>query len=92
MSTEPTRTRTHFLAGDFSSENAVRGVGGRRRRQRTPSTTPTERVNGLPANPPVADEDTSPPAAAPRPLRRWSVAELIARAAAAPRADGIGHC
>jgi hypothetical protein len=38
----------------------------------------------LPANPPTAGEDTSPPAGAQRPLRRWSVAELIARAVAAP--------
>ncbi len=38
----------------------------------------------------VGAANTSPPAPGPRPLRRWSVAELIARALAAPPADGIG--
>lgn len=32
-------------------------------------------------------EDSSPPAVAARTLRRWSVAELIARAVPAPPAD-----
>jgi hypothetical protein len=82
-------TRTHFLAGDFISENAVRGDFVRRRR--TPSTTPTKPASTLPANPPTAGKDTSPPAGGQRPLRRWSVAELIARALAAPPADGMSH-
>ena len=76
-------TRTQFLAGDFISENAVRGVFGRRRR--TPPTTPSEPVTAGPANPPTAGQNASPPAGGLRPLRRWSVAELIARAVAAPR-------
>jgi hypothetical protein len=81
MSNEP--TRNDFLAGDFISERAVRGVFGRRGR-RTPPSTPTEPQNVLPASPPRASRDPSPPTAGPRPLRRWSVAELIARAVATP--------
>jgi hypothetical protein len=82
-------TPTHLLAGDFVSENAVRGVFGHRRR--TPSTTPTKPPSALPTNPPTAGGDTSPPAVGQRPLRRWSIAELIARAVAAPPADGLSH-
>ena len=76
-------TRTHCLAGDFISENAVRGVSVRRRRR--PPTTPTKPASTLPANSPAAGDDTSSPPGGQRPLRRWSVAELIARAVAAPR-------
>jgi hypothetical protein len=36
-------------------------------------------------------ESAPPPAARPTPLRRWSVAELIARAVVARPADGISH-
>ncbi len=43
-------------------------------------------------NPPDAAKNPSPPAAGPPPLRRWSVAELIARAFAAPPADGMSRC
>jgi len=32
-----------------------------------------------------------PPASGPTQLRRWSVAELIARAVARPQAGGIAH-
>jgi hypothetical protein len=74
-------TRTHFVAGDLISENAGRCVFVRRR---TPPTTLTKPATTLPANPPTAGEDTSLPAARQRPLRRWSVAELIARAVATP--------
>jgi len=84
-------TRTAFPAGDFISENAVRGVF-RRRRRRTPPTSATEPVHAAPANPPTAGEDMSPAVGGPPPLRRWSVAELIARAVAAPPADGISRC
>jgi hypothetical protein len=79
MSNETTEARV--LAGDFMSESAPRGVFGRRR-QRPPRTT--KPPNGLPANPTTAIGDTSPPTDGPGPLRRWSVAELIARAGAAP--------
>jgi hypothetical protein len=82
-------TRTQFLAGDFISENAVRGVFGQRRP--TPPTTPSEPVTAGPANPPTAGQNGSPPAGGRRPLRRWSVAELIARAVAAPFPDGMSH-
>jgi hypothetical protein len=79
MSNETTETR--FLAGDFISENAVRGV--LRRRRRAPTTQP-EAPNGLPANPPTGSERASRPTDGPRPLRRWSVAELIARGGGPP--------
>jgi hypothetical protein len=82
-------TRTHFLAEDFISENAVLGVFVRRRR--TPPRTPSKPASTRPASPPTAGQDTSPPAGGQRPLRRWSVAELIARAVAAPPADGMSH-
>jgi hypothetical protein len=85
MNNEPTRTK--ILAGDFISENAARGVFGRRRR--TPPTTPTEPVTAAPANPPTAAQNASPSPGGLAPLRRWSVAELIARAVAAPAPDGI---
>lgn len=45
-----------------------------------------------PANSPIAGQDRSSRASEWRPLRRWSVAELIARAVAAPRADRMSHC
>ena len=80
MSNESTETR--FVAGDFISENAVRGVFSRRRRP--PTTTTTDTTNGLPANPPTASRDTSLPTDGRRPLRRCSVAELISRAGARP--------
>lgn len=76
-------TRNNFLTGDFISENAVRGVLGRRRR-RVALTTQTEPPNDLPATPTTASRETSPPPDGPRALRRWSVAELIARAATVP--------
>jgi len=53
----PQSTRAGFHAGDFVSEDAVRGALANRRRA---------------------------------PLRRWSVAELIARAVARP-ADGVSR-
>ena len=80
-------TRTHFVPGDFVSENAVLGVIGRRRRQGNPSTIPTESVRR-----PIAVKDTASSSAASPVLRRWSVAELIARAVPAPRAERMGHC
>jgi hypothetical protein len=41
-------------------------------------------VNGVPAHSAAAGDDASAPAGAGRRLRRWSVAELIARAVAPP--------
>ena len=91
LATSKESTPTAFPAGDLISENAVRGVLGRRRR-RTPPTSSAEPVHPVPANPPTAGEDISPAVGGSQPLRRWSVAELIARAAAAPPADGITRC
>jgi hypothetical protein len=85
MTTDTTHSR--FVAGDFVSEDAVRGALGRRRRQRNPSTTPTEAIRR-----PMTGEDTPLSAGESPVLRRWSVAELIARAVAARRADGMGYC
>ncbi len=83
-------TRTHFLTGEFISEGGVRRVLGRRRS--TSLTAPARAAAGLPANPSIAAGQATPlPPDAPPPLRRWSVAELIARAVAAPHAP-IGHC
>ena len=80
MSKEP--TRTEFPAADFISENAVRPGFGQR--QRTSRTTPAHAVNGVPAQSPARGEDASGPASGRRRLRRWSVAELIARAVTPP--------
>lgn len=75
-------TKTDFPAGDFISENAVRAVFGRR--QPTSPTTPARAVNGLPEHPSAAGVDKPAPASGARRLRRWSVAELLARAIAPP--------
>ena len=75
-------TRTDLRAGDFISENAVRAVFGRRRP--TSPTTPTHTGNGVPTHSRATGEEPSGPAGGTRRLRRWSVAELIARAAAPP--------
>ena len=77
MSKEP--IRTEFPAGYFISENAVRAVFARRRP--TPPTTPAHTDNAVPADSP---EDTSRRAGGTRRLRRWSVAELIARSISPP--------
>ena len=78
MSTKP--TSTEFPAGDFISENAVRAVFGRRRP--TSPTTSARAMNGPHAS--AAGGDTSASAGSTRRLRRWSVAELIARAVPPP--------
>jgi hypothetical protein len=75
-------TRTEFPAGDFISENAVRAVFGRRRP--TSPTTSARAINRLPPHTSAAGQNTSTPAGQTRQLRRWSVAELIARALAPP--------
>jgi hypothetical protein len=78
MSKEPTNTR--FRAGDFISENAVRGVFGQRRP--TSPTIPAHAVSGMPEHSSAPGAETSPPPSEVRRLRRWSVAELLARAVA----------
>jgi hypothetical protein len=75
-------TRTNFPAGDFISENAVPAVSGPRRP--TPPTARARADNGVPPHSPAAGEETSSAASGARRLRRWSVAELIARALAPP--------
>jgi hypothetical protein len=80
MTNETTKTRSH--TGDFTTETAVRCVFGLRRRI-TPRAD-IEGGNGRPADPTIADGATTRTAGGPSPLRRWSVAELLARAAAAP--------
>ena len=80
MSNEP--TRTDIPAGDFISESAVRAVFGRRRA--ASPTAPAHAVHGAPARSSAAGDDAPSPAGAARRLRRWSVAELIARAVAPP--------
>ena len=80
--------RTAFHAGDFLSEGAVRDILGRRR---APPATPTHAVKGLSADPPTAADEAPSPATRAAPLRRWSVAELVARALAQPSADGTSR-
>jgi hypothetical protein len=79
MSHEPTRTL--LPAGEFVSEPAVRAAPGRR--SPASCSAPARAGNGVPAYRAAAGEDTLRPTDAPRRLRRWSVAELIARAVAA---------
>ncbi len=75
-------TKTDFPAGDFLSENAVRAVLGSRRP--TSPTTRAHDVNRVPERSSAAGVGTSPTASGARRLRRWSVAELLARAVAPP--------
>ncbi len=81
--------RTAFHAGDFISEDAVRGILGRRRR--TASPTPTGAADGHAAITTAAAREPSRRTARGAPLRRWSVAELIARAAGPSPADGTSR-
>lgn len=76
-------TETHFLAGDVTSGHADRGVFDRR--QRTLPRAPTGPPSATAADPLTAGANTPAPAGGRGPLRRWSIAELIARAVAAPR-------
>jgi hypothetical protein len=75
-------TQTQFLAGHRVSQSPVRGVLHPRRR--TPRTTRPEPVTVRASDPPTASRKPSAAGGGVRPLRRWSVAELIARAIAAP--------
>jgi hypothetical protein len=54
----------------------------------TNSVTSTDVRNAPSAESPAATEATPKRS---RPLRRWSVADLIARAIAPPRVDGMSH-
>jgi len=78
----PECNKTTFSAGALLSERTGRGLSGRRRR--TPATTINGSANGRSGS--ASKADLTPSLAAPARsaavLRRWSVAELIARAAA----------
>jgi hypothetical protein len=88
------RTRTDCRTGDLIHAKPTRSAFVRRRRAAReiadPAAMPTS-----PAAPATATESrptsagASPAAATPRPLRRWSVAALIARAAVAPRGAAV---
>ena len=72
-------TRTDFPVGDFISENAVRGVFGRRRH-----SSPTVPRHAATAARARSRADNSAPVGGARPLRRWFVAELVARTVTPP--------
>ena len=84
----PQSTRAGFHAGDFVSEDAVRGALGARRRAL--QATPVDADAGVTAVGGTAADGASSGARRTAPLRRWSVAELIARAVARP-ADGLSR-
>lgn len=67
-------TKTTFLPGDFISQGAVRAALDRRSRTRGKRATATreDRASRV--------QTSVPPAQPLRPLRRWSVATLIAGA------------
>ena len=73
-----------FTTGEFISEDAVRGAFGRRRRAATAGETGAEGRS-------PAVEETTPAARPGAPLRRWSVAELIAKAITPATAEGAGN-
>jgi hypothetical protein len=76
--------------GDFISEDAVRGVLSRRRRTRQAAPADASDSAGRPVTVATAADGQSPSARRAGPLRRWSVAELMARAAARP-VDGMSR-
>jgi hypothetical protein len=78
-----------FLSRDFVSEKATRGAFNRRRR--TLPSDAAESRDGRPTELTAAADDAVPRASQPGPLRRWSVAELIARAVVRPPAGGVAH-
>jgi hypothetical protein len=81
------RHRTAVPAGEVISDHNGRALPGRRRR--SPATTMNSAENGRSAPRAVTRQRPSSPARGATPLRRWSVAELRARAVATPRGDGI---
>jgi hypothetical protein len=56
-------------------------------------STEPNRIHPIPPAPKTETTQAyaTTPSGRPRPLRRWSVAELIARAFAAPAAAGVSH-
>ncbi len=73
------QSRTHNLTGDFIPEPAVRRATVRRRRAGAVAPPVASAARG------TARRATPGAASAARVLRRWSVAELIARAATVRR-------
>ena len=78
-----TPTRDEFHAEAFISECAVHGATARHRA--AAGVAPGAGVAPTGSTDRPAPRVTPSPASATRPLRRWSVAELIARSAAPPR-------
>jgi hypothetical protein len=70
--------RTDFPAGAAIPESAVRGVLNRP--SLTPPTGPSGASDGRSTMSGARADDARRAATSPRPLRRWSVAELVARA------------
>jgi hypothetical protein len=79
---------TQSRAGKPMSENAVRGA--LHRRARTVAIGTTDGPDGRLKRPAPA-ADASPQANRSQRLRRWSVAELTARAFARPPTGGAAH-
>lgn len=72
--------QTALPGEDFSSNDAARGALHRRAGNRR-----TDAPDHARSDTPVPADDASARAKRPRRLRRWSVAELVARAVAQPR-------
>jgi hypothetical protein len=75
-----------YVAGTFITENAVRGALERRRQ-----TVPARAGDAEEVSVPSSAGDASRRDRRPRRLRRWSVADLLARAAARPPTGGLAH-
>ena len=84
------QSRTDRLTGNLPCAKPTRSAFGHRRR---PAQETADRVPALtaPAALTASRESGSVSAGPPRPLRRWSVAQLIARAAVAPPGDSVAR-
>jgi hypothetical protein len=90
MNTSTQSKRAASRRGDFISEDAVRGALSRRRRIRQAGPADAVDSAGRTVTVATAAAAQSPSARRAGPLRRWSVAELMARAAARP-VDGMSR-
>lgn len=70
------------------SEHSVRSI---LRRRRVAPAGAAGAGNGRPGERPVTTEEAESTARPATPLRRWSVADLIAEALTRPPADGFSH-
>jgi hypothetical protein len=77
--------RTHFRTRDFSSERAMRRGSAHRRTATAPAVAPAVALVAASTPVPAARQAAPTVATGARILRRWSVAQLIAHAAAGPR-------